>query len=843
MLEQIQNASANDVQVKAMLRELVRRAIAGLVARQESEMPIANSDTYLDGIAAETRQIVAAQRNRDWAMAEHFAAGVAAENGIEASALVTPQIARQVLALMRQLHDLSTEVERDFSDPLHVGRHLILRHDLAATPEAFNPPMRVSDAVEKACDEAPRDTESKIRVMGKLAIAFFGDIPVASISLEQSFTFLHAVWMLPKGWGKGHGRNGPDQVGRDLCPLEETRQADEKDAHVLAEIMSLEHLSVPDKRRRLVLELTPRLTDGYLFVHRDMLNRIFRAALGRSRVGRDLDDGHRVIPSHAQLKRRLYKWHKDQKTACGLPKRVSRPKRRLSWSLEHVAQLLGSPIYLGSKSKKQRWRKATASDRHIVRDAIYWVPLIMLTMGVRPEEILQAAVRDVVRRDGVLCIFFGEEEDIILKTEQSRRILPVPKILLNLGFREWVVSKLQAGDTWLFPEIQPDKNHGRRSQIFGDRFRTLLKHLKLLCNREDLYAMRRTLSSKLMHAGTDTGTRQKILGHLEGTTVDRYYSDHGLLELRKILDSVDYGFVVGRDRRHAFPVITGTSTLLLPSLDVDVALTDAGDLAALQLRDSETDEVLFEAAVAGRKAPSGYPWNDCAPLQAAEIAKKIVTLARDHAITFPASEEATSALEHLLILAEEPPSQFPEAVSGPVAPTEHAAVEAATDINVAADMSPDADRGTLAAGDIVVCAFPSSRPGTVAPAPRPCLVVNVRTLAGRTHLDLAWGGPLTAASPAPYELAVSQPAELATARVDIPTRFNLRRRVLVSEDCHAVLQKRLGRIPPAAALRLRDCLTFAGDVSPVPLEEARSPARPLTIERRRSKSVRSQYGR
>lgn len=103
------------------------------------------------------------------------------------------------------------------------------------------------------------------------------------------------------------------------------------------------------------------------------------------------------------------------------------------------------------------------------RDAIYWVPLVMITMGVRPEEILQAAIPDVVRRDGILCLFVGDEEDAVLKNEQSRRVLPIPQTLLDLGFREWVVAKRKSGETWLFPEVQPDKNHGRRSQIFGDR--------------------------------------------------------------------------------------------------------------------------------------------------------------------------------------------------------------------------------------------------------------------------------------------------------------------------------------------------------------------------------------
>jgi len=151
--------------------------------------------------------------------------------------------------------------------------------------------------------------------------------------------------MLPKGWGKAHGRNRHGQTGRELCPLQEIREANAKDAELLKEVMNLDGLSIPDKRRRLVQELIPRLTDGYLFVQRDILNRIFRAALGKKRVGRDVDD--RVVPSHSQLKSRLRTWHKSQKTPCKRPTRVSRPKRRMSWSLEHVSRLFRSPIYLG----------------------------------------------------------------------------------------------------------------------------------------------------------------------------------------------------------------------------------------------------------------------------------------------------------------------------------------------------------------------------------------------------------------------------------------------------------------------------------------------------------------
>ncbi|WP_168199133.1 tyrosine-type recombinase/integrase [Pseudorhodobacter turbinis] len=518
MLMELQDTPVNSARIQEMLKELVRQAFVRMIARQESDLTIGNPAPYLSQISAESDRVRAAQKARDWSVALPFAGEIARKNGMDPDDVAAPAVARQVLALIRQLNDLSLSVEQSFDDPLNAGREILLGHGIATTREALKPPMLLSEAIEKACTEAPGDVETKIRVIGKLALAFFGDIPASAIVLEQSFEFLHMAWMLPKGWGKAHGCNRHGQLGIELCALDEIQEADVIDAKLVAEIMGLDTMSIPDKRRRLVQELKPRLTDGYLFVQRDMFNRILRAALGKKRVGRDIDDEDRVVPSHAQLNNRMRAWHKAQKSPCGLPMRVSRPKRRMSWSLEHVSRLLRSPIYFGTSSQTQRSRKATAQKRYIIRDAIYWVPLIMITMGVRPEEILQAAVKDISRRDSILCIYVGNEEDAHLKSEQSRRILPIPQILLDLGFREWVVAKLKAGETWLFPEIQPD-------QVRGRRLRNLLKTLKLNSDREDIYAMRRTLSSKLMQLGIDTGTRQKILGHLEGTTVDRHYSD------------------------------------------------------------------------------------------------------------------------------------------------------------------------------------------------------------------------------------------------------------------------------------------------------------------------------
>jgi hypothetical protein len=273
------------------------------------------------------------------------------------------------------------------------------------------------------------------------------------------------------------------------------------------------------------------------------------------------------------------------------------------------------------------------------------------------------------------------------------------------------------------------------------------------------------------------------------------------------------------------------------ALDVEVALTDRREVSAVQLRDSETDEIVFEAAISGRKAPAEYTWNDCEALEERDVAARIVSLGRQYSLTMPASEEATAALEHLLILVDDKPFYAPATKPSVDKETEETENPSVVDAKPIAD-NPDSRPVDLEAGDLVVCALPSRRAEPTKSTARPGIVVNTRTMAGRKFLDIAWGGPIETAGPAPHELAIAQAVEMAEAKLDIPTRFNLRRRFLVPEEDTARLHHRLGRISKNAENRLREGLLYAGDVSPEPVAEPTRKQRPLVVERRRSRSVR-----
>ncbi|MDE3028616.1 MAG: hypothetical protein KGH84_09475 [Paracoccaceae bacterium] len=385
-MEQLTQHPVSNAQVQALLKEMVRSAMVRMTESLEAPVPATAGVDRLAVIETQLADIRSAMRARNWGAADPVAAPTAASLGISLDARHQPSLARQILSTQLRLLELEAQVEQTCDDPLHLGQDLLDQHGLAPRREGLQAPVKLSEAIEKAAENAPEDVEKKIRTIGKLALDHFGDIAMTMLTYGSTIGFFEAVWWMPKTWGRSHGKNRYNSVGKGIAPSEERRLADEKDARIIAEILADTSLTRADQRRKLAEQLTPRLVDVYVVVLRDMFQRIVGAALGRRTVGRDLDDDDRVVPSHKQLKAAMVKWHKSAKTPCGLPARVVKPKRRRSWSLEHVARLLTSPLYQGS-TPKQRGRRPKGKRGVIIRDALYWVPLLMLHTGARPEEI------------------------------------------------------------------------------------------------------------------------------------------------------------------------------------------------------------------------------------------------------------------------------------------------------------------------------------------------------------------------------------------------------------------------------------------------------------------------
>lgn len=132
-----------------------------------------------------------------------------------------------------------------------------------------------------------------------------------------------------------------------------------------------------------------------------------------------------------------------------------RTRNRRSFRGDEVAKLFSSDLFLRTDLLLRRSTKV--SD-----PTLYWLFVLGLTSGARIEEIGQARVADVRTEAGILYIdvddYAADEEaglpDKHVKTEDSRRVMPLHELALSLGFVRYVDGLRSIGQPMLFPDLR-----------------------------------------------------------------------------------------------------------------------------------------------------------------------------------------------------------------------------------------------------------------------------------------------------------------------------------------------------------------------------------------------------
>ncbi|MGI8706490.1 MAG: DUF6538 domain-containing protein [Sphingomicrobium sp.] len=169
------------------------------------------------------------------------------------------------------------------------------------------------------------------------------------------------------------------------------------------------------------------------------------------------------------------------------------------------------------------------------RDWRFWLPLIMLFSGARPNEIAQLRAADVKQTAAghwyLNLDTSGEEgSNKQLKTQSSRRRIPLHSELRKLGFLAFVEQrrKLDSDQAELFPTLKPDK-YGNRAwyalKRLNERF---LPAAIELSDRQSLYSLRHNVRDALRRVDAPPGALQAVAGWSPGgKQVSDHYGDPG----------------------------------------------------------------------------------------------------------------------------------------------------------------------------------------------------------------------------------------------------------------------------------------------------------------------------
>jgi integrase len=209
---------------------------------------------------------------------------------------------------------------------------------------------------------------------------------------------------------------------------------------------------------------------------------------------------------------------------------VAASEKRRPFTLEQIKQFFHSKFY----SECAKHPLPFAHDKSGWR---FWLPLICLFTGMRPNEAAQMHVDDLKSTSQgtwYLDIVATADEDEkgpsslakTLKTTTSRRKIPVHPELIKIGFLQFVQSRKKAASgPRIFSDLKPDK-YGNHASYALKRFReSYLPSAIKMEPRQSFYSFRHSWRDALRRIDAQPATLQALGAWSQGKLTSDDYGD------------------------------------------------------------------------------------------------------------------------------------------------------------------------------------------------------------------------------------------------------------------------------------------------------------------------------
>ena len=624
-------------EAQAVLNAVLRGALNRILNEQNAETALSDQevDERVAALEAENLILRKAIRKKDWSLVQPALCSAGDIISVPVSPPISPDLGRRAASLQRQINEVEIEV-LDGEDIRVAATDLLSEEENKNFDRFIKGEIMLSGAIQSAIDNATsRDMARKYAATGDIALEYWGDIPLNTATTDKVKDLMFFIQRVPSLHGKRHGNNRFAKDRRKATKREEVELADLHDAGIRAEIEGNNAMPLPEKRALLAEGLVPRLTMTTVGHHLNRLHSIFKNAqqnLGYTGQSRFLTQT--LMQQHIKKE--------NEKKRDPLFVRKDKPKDRDSWSQERLKTLLMSPVYTGCASESRRWQPGTM----IVRDAKYWVPLLVMTLGSRILEILQLKKTDMIVRNGILSLTIGITSEHRVKTDDSIRTLPLPQLLIDLGFVKWVHS-LPAEQRLLFPSPAGGADIAAISGNFGKQLKTLFTRLGIADWSEDFYALRKTLSSALDDAGVSESRRKAIAGHAGGSTLNKHYTKRNVSTLKSELEKFDAKVTVAYSEAHGHPIIEDCDLVAKPAAKVEVELSADETASIVRVKSMQCGKILVDAKIsdAGSSAmhlEKGECWTP------REVAVLLHSISETYELSLPRTPQRRQAVESLL---------------------------------------------------------------------------------------------------------------------------------------------------------------------------------------------------
>ncbi|HEX7820955.1 MAG TPA: hypothetical protein VF463_10090 [Sphingobium sp.] len=205
------------------------------------------------------------------------------------------------------------------------------------------------------------------------------------------------------------------------------------------------------------------------------------------------------------------------------------PEEPKGFSADELTAIFSLPIF--TRAERPRGGKGHAS---------YWMPLLLLWTGARPEEVAQLMVADF-KQDGQGAWFLtftdrgihphkGQRSLKTTRHRSGRRTIPVPQTLLDLGLARYVEHLHGKGETALFPLLRTKSARKLLAPAWNEWWAKLLYDAGILSKdgppRQPSREFRHTWTTAARRSGIPREAREYIQGHrAAGGTANEDYGD------------------------------------------------------------------------------------------------------------------------------------------------------------------------------------------------------------------------------------------------------------------------------------------------------------------------------
>lgn len=211
---------------------------------------------------------------------------------------------------------------------------------------------------------------------------------------------------------------------------------------------------------------------------------------------------------------------------------------------QDIVGLFGTPVWRGCRSPSVRTKPGTI----IIRDTLFWIPLVLAFQGMRMTEALQLWLEDIIEDDGLICIRIKRGPGRKLKSDAAERELPVHPMLRRIGFLDYVDTRRRNGDVRLFPDYVDRDTKFARSDAFSKIFGYYRRQVGRGDAWKDLHALRHSVVTCLIRKKVPEELVAYVLGHEGGClrprplhmTTEVYFGGYERAQVEEAINAIEY---------------------------------------------------------------------------------------------------------------------------------------------------------------------------------------------------------------------------------------------------------------------------------------------------------------